>query len=65
MRSISREERAQLTEARDPKARIRISIELMLSRLTRIEDYTNQKQFDHASEELGGYLGLINEVRVF
>ena len=65
MRTISREERAQLTEAKDPKARIRTTIDLMGNRLTRIEDYTNQKQFAQASEELGGYLGLIDDVRAF
>ena len=65
MRAISREERAQLSGAKDPKARIRTSIELMLNRLTRVEDYTNERKFDQASEELGGYLGLIDDVRVF
>jgi hypothetical protein len=65
MISISREERTQLSEAKDPKAHIRTSIQLMLNRLTRVEDYTNEKKFDQASEELGGYLGLIDDVRGF
>lgn len=65
MRFVSREERSQLTAARDPKARLRTSIDLALNRLTRVEDFTSQKRFDQASEELGGYLGLIEDVRAF
>lgn len=65
MRFVSREERSQLTAARDPKARLRTSIDLALNRLTRVEDFTSQKRFEQASEELGGYLGLIDDVRAF
>lgn len=65
MRFVSREERSQLTAARDPKTRLRTSIDLALNRLTRVEDFTSQKKFDQASEELGGYLGLIDDVRIF
>jgi len=65
MRFVSREERSQLTAARDPKARLRTSLELALNRLTRIEDFTSQRKLQQASEELGGYLGLIEDVRAF
>jgi len=65
MRFVSREERSQLTAARDPKARLRTSIDLALNRLTRVEDFTSQRKFEQASEELGGYLGLIDDVRAF
>lgn len=65
MRFVSREERSQLTAARDTKARLRTSINLALNRLTRVEDFTSQRKFDQASEELGGYLGLIDDVRAF
>ena len=65
MRSVSREERSQLTAARDPKSRIRISIELATSRLTRTEAFTVAGKFDQASEELGSYLGLLDNVRAF
>ncbi len=65
MRVVSPGERSQLTAARDPKSRLRSSIELAESRLTRTEEFTSQKKFDHASEELGGYLGLIDNVRAF
>lgn len=65
MRVVSREERSQLSAAKDSKARLRTSIDLAANRLTRVEDFTSQKEFDKASEELGGYLGLINDVRAF
>lgn len=65
MRVVSREERSQLSAAKDPKARLRTSIDLAADRLTRVEDFTSQKEFDKASEELGGYLGLIDDVRAF
>jgi hypothetical protein len=65
MRVVSREDRSQLSAAKDPKARLRTSIDLAANRLTRVEDFTSQKEFDKASEELGGYLGLIDDVRVF
>lgn len=65
MRFVSREERSQLTAARDPKDRLHTTIELARNRLTRIEDFTSQKKFDQALEELGAYLGLIDDVRAF
>jgi hypothetical protein len=60
MRFVSRAERDQLTAARDPKARIRTTIDLAEDHLTRAEYFTWGKKFAHASEELGGYLGLID-----
>ena len=65
MRFVSPDERSQLTAAKDPKSRIRTTIDLAASRLTRTEEFTSQKKFAQASEELGGYLGLIDNVRAF
>ena len=65
MRFIPRAERSKLTEARDPKQRIRTSIDLAADHLTGIEELTRQKQFDRASEELGNYLALIDDMREF
>ena len=65
MRFISPDERSQLTAAKDSKSRIRTTIDLAASRLTRTEEFTSQKKFAQASEELGGYLGLIDNVRAF
>lgn len=65
MRFVSPDERSQLTAAKDSKSRIRTTIDLAASRLTRTEEFTSEKRFAQASEELGGYLGLIDNVRGF
>jgi hypothetical protein len=62
MRFVARDDRSQLAMARDAKARVRLTIDLADARLTRIEGLTNQKQFEQASEALGNYLGLIEDV---
>jgi len=61
MRFVSRFERDQLAAARDPKSRVRTTIDLAADHLTRAEYLTSEKKFAHASEELGGYLGLIDD----
>lgn len=65
MRFVSRAERDRLTAARDPKSRIRTTIDLAADHLTRAENLTSEKKFAHASEELGGYLGLIDNAVEF
>jgi hypothetical protein len=65
MRCVSSAERSELNAVRDPKSRIRTTIDLASIRLTRGEELTSQKEFDRALEELGGYLGLIDDVRAF
>jgi len=65
MRFVSRSEREQLSAARDPKARVRTTIDLAEDHLTRAESYTAEKKFVQASEELGGYLGLIDNALGF
>jgi hypothetical protein len=62
MRFVAREDRSQLVTVRDAKARVRLTIDLADARLTRIEGLTNQKEFEQASEALGNYLGLIEDV---
>ena len=64
MRFVSRDERSQLSVAKDLKARLRVTIELAEVHLTRAEEFTTQKKFDQASEELGRYLGLIDDARM-
>lgn len=65
MRVVTRLEREQLNEARDSKARVRTTIDLAADHLTRAENFTNDKKFVPASEELGGYLGLIDDAVEF
>jgi len=59
------EDRNQLTPIKDPKARIRLTIELTDARLTKIEHFTAEKSFPEASEALGNYLGLIEDAMQF
>ncbi|PYS39448.1 MAG: hypothetical protein DMF71_15195 [Acidobacteria bacterium] len=65
MKFIPREERSKLSEARDPKIRIRTAIDLAADHLSRAEELTSQKRFDRASEELGNYLALLDDMRQF
>lgn len=65
MRFVSRTERSQLDSARDPKTRLKSTIKLAEDRLVRAEGLTAQKAFDEASIEIGGYLGLIGDMRQF
>jgi len=63
MRFVSRDERSQLAATKDLKSRLRTTIELAETHLGRAEDSTAQKKFDQALEELGSYLGLIDDTR--
>lgn len=65
MRFVSRTERSQLDATKDSKTRLRSTIKLAEDRLARAENLTNQKAFDEASTEIGGYLGLIGYLREF
>ena len=65
MRFVSRTERSQLDAAKDPKSRLRSTIKLAEERLIRAENLTTQKAYEEASMELGGYLGLIGDLRAF
>jgi hypothetical protein len=65
MRFVSRTERSQLDAAKDPKSRLRSTIKLAEDRLLRAENLTTQKAYEEASTELGGYLGLIGDLRAF
>jgi hypothetical protein len=65
MRFVARDDRSQLTNTRDPKARVRLTIELAEARLIHMEALTFHKEFEKASEVLGTYLGLIEDVMRF
>jgi hypothetical protein len=62
MKFVSHAERAQLSSAKDVKARTRASIELAEVRLRRAEEFTNALQYDAASSELGCYQALVENV---
>jgi hypothetical protein len=61
MRAIPPAERNQLNEARDSKARIRLTVELSDTHLQRAEAAAAQQRYDPALTELGIYLGLIED----
>jgi len=65
MRYVAPDDRTQLTATKDPKARIRLTIDLAAARLTRMEQLTSQRSFAEASETLGNYLGLIEDAMHF
>src|SRR6266571_6778044 len=65
MKFVSRDERSQLTAAREPKSRVKLSIELAEGHLASAEQLTQQKKFDSALEELGSYLGLVDDALEF
>jgi hypothetical protein len=63
MHLVSKSERSQLDEARDPKSRLHQTMTLAEDHLTRAEKFTEERKFDEASAELGSYLGLIGDLR--
>ena len=65
MHLVSKAERSQLDEVRDPKSRLHQTLTLAEDHLTRAEKLTEDKKFDEALSELGGYLGLIGDLRDF
>jgi hypothetical protein len=62
---ITQQERMQLDQARDSKARIRMTIELAAARLTRAEQLTKNASYDDASAEVGSYQALIEDALEF
>ena len=63
MRFVSRDERSQLNTAKDPKARLRATLDFANEHLNKVEDFSAQRKFDQASEELGRYLGLLEDAQ--
>ena len=62
---ISKEERSQLDQTGDSKQRIRLTIELAGTHLTRAEEQTKQSNYDAASAEVGSYHALIEDALEF
>jgi hypothetical protein len=59
LKLISKEDKAQLDQAKDTKQRLRTTIELGGVHLTRAEQLTNDGNYDAASAEVGMYHALI------
>ena len=61
IKRITKEERDQLEQAKDPKQRLRLTIELSSAHLTKAEQLTMQTEYDAASAEVGMYHALIED----
>lgn len=61
LKRISKEERDQIEQAKDPKQRLRLTIELASAHLTKAEQLTAQTEYDAASAEVGMYHALIED----
>src|SRR5947209_4541523 len=65
MKFISSSERSQLSAARDPKSRVRASIELAETRLQQAEVMTSAQRYDDAASSLGCYQGIMEDAMHF
>jgi hypothetical protein len=65
LKIITRAERAQLSQAKDEKARVKLTIELAEAHLTNIENQTAQQQYDGAAAEAGMYWALVEDALSF
>ncbi len=62
---ISSQEREKLNEARDPKARVKLSIVLAEVHLANAESHTSARVYDNASSEAARYWALIENSFAF
>lgn len=62
---ITREERSQLNQSKDEKARIKLSIELAETHLANAERHTSLQQYEGAATEAGMYWALIEDALGF
>jgi hypothetical protein len=65
MRYVPEELRAQLSAARDMKARTRLSLELADAQITRAGEHADADRFDEATRALGIYEALIRDAVTF
>jgi hypothetical protein len=65
LKIVPRAERTLLSEAKDEKARVKLTIELAENHLTKVEMQTAQQQYDDASAEAGMYWALLEDVLRF
>lgn len=65
LRTISREERAQINGAKDSKARIKKTIELANTHLITVESETTKQDYEKAAGAAGRYWALIEDAFVF
>jgi hypothetical protein len=62
LKIITREERAQINESKDAKARVRITLDLAMVRLGEIETHTSAHDYPAALAGAGRYWALMEDV---
>jgi hypothetical protein len=62
LKVINSRERAQVNEAKDPKARLKLTLEFAETHLANAENQTSQHEFDSAAAEAGMYWALIEDL---
>lgn len=62
LKVMSTRERAQVNEAKDPKARVKLTLELSEAHIANAELRTSQSEFDTAAAEAGMYWALIDDL---
>jgi len=62
MKVMSTRERAQVNEAKDPKARLKLTLELAEAHIANAELKTAQSEFEAAAAEAGMYCALIDNL---
>lgn len=65
LKVITRPERSQLNESKEPKARVKLTIELAETHLANAENQTSQHEYDNAAAEAGMYWALVEDVFSF
>jgi hypothetical protein len=65
LKIIKRLERTQLNDLKEPKARIKTTIELAETHLSNAENQTSQREFDGAAAEAGMYWALVEDALIF
>jgi hypothetical protein len=62
LKVMSTRERALVNEAKDPKARVKLTIELAEAHIAKAELQTSQSEFDAAAAEAGMYWALVDDL---
>src|SRR6266496_847145 len=65
LKIITHQERAQLDESKDPKSRMKITLEFAETHLANAENHTSQHEYDNAAAEAGMYWALVENALRF
>jgi len=65
LKIITRQERSQLDESKDPKSRMKITLEFAETHLANAEHHTSQHEYDSAAAEAGMYWALVENALTF